>query len=402
MQQALRVRVPGPLAPYAPKLIGYLADRSYGDRSTTDHVRCLAHVSRWLEAEGLDPGAIDEKLIGQVLDALHRAGKARKLTPWSFGVVLKVLRQQGVAPPAPAVPPTPVDEMLEKYRQYLVVERSLAPLTVPGYMAAARLFVTEACGADPARVADLSAGDVASFVRRLAEGGGSPVTVNSVVTGVRSLLGWFYAKGMIDRPLAQATPWLARARMSTLPRSVSADDAKALLATCDPDTLAGARSLAVLSLLVRLGLRAGEVAAMELGDIDWRKGEVTIRGKGGWRDPLPLPVDVGDALVAYLRRRWPRSEFRQVFLLVRAPRGPMRMSNVRFVVRQACERAGIADTGTHRLRHGAACDMLRHGAPLHEISQVLRHRDLKTTAIYARVDFAALAMLAQPWPGGDR
>ncbi|MGH9156808.1 MAG: tyrosine-type recombinase/integrase, partial [Acidimicrobiales bacterium] len=197
-------------------------------------------------------------------------------------------------------------------------------------------------------------------------------------------------------------PWLARGNTSTLPRPLEAGHAQAMLATCQRDTLAGAHSFAVLSVLVRLGLRAGEVAAMEMGDIDWRKGVVTVRGKGGWRDPLPLPADVGDALVAYLERRGAGSGFRQVFLHVRAPRGPMTMSNIRFVVRQACERAGIADTGTHRLRHGVAAELLRNGAPLHEIGQVLRHRDIQTTAIYAKVDFATLASLARPWPGSGR
>lgn len=401
MDKALRVRVSGPLAGSVPEFIGWLADQGYADRSVAEHVRRLADLSGWLEAERVEPAAVDERLIEQVVDVLHRAGRTRSFTPCSFRLVLGFLRHRGIVPAAAAAPPTPVDGLLGDYRRYLVVERSLAPLTLPGYLASAAWFLTEACGDDPDRVASLSAGDVASFVLRVAKVR-SPASVNTVVVGVRSLLRWFYLKAMIDTPLAQATPWLARGAMSTLPRPLGAGHAQALLATCDRGTLVGARAFAVLTVLVRLGLRAGEVVALQVGDIDWRRGEVTVRGKGGWRDPLPLPVDVGDALVAYLALRGPDREFPQVFLHVVAPRGPMTMGNVRSLVRHACERAGIADTGTHRLRHGAASDMLRNGAPLHEIGQVLRHRDLETTAMYAKVDFATLATVAQPWPGSNR
>lgn len=400
MEQASRVRVSGPLAGCALELVGHLADQGYADRSMAKHMRRLAHVSGWLETNGLDPVAVDERLIERVVDGLHRAGRALEDKPATFGVVLGFLRERGIVPAAPVVAPTPVDGLLGDYRRYLVVERSLAPWTLPGYLSTAAWFLAEACDGDPGRVGSLSARDVTSFVLRVAEVR-SPASVNTVVVGVRSLLRWFYAKAMIDTPLAQATPWLARGRTSTLPRTLDAGVAQALLATCERTTLSGARAFAVVTVLARLGLRAGEVVAMELGDIDWRRGEVTVRSKGGGRDPLPLPVDVGDAVVAYLSCRG-ASEFRQVFLHVQAPRGPMTMSNVRFVVRQACERAGIADTGTHRLRHGAACDLLRNGAPLHEIGQLLRHRDIETTAMYAKVDFAALATLAQPWPGSDR
>lgn len=336
-----------------------------------------------------------------MLEALHATGEARSFTPCSFGLVLGFLRAHGLVPVAPMVAPTPTEELLGDYRRYLVAERSLAPLSLPGYLASAAWFLSDACDDDPDRVAGLSARDVASFVLRVAEVR-SPASVNTVVVGVRSLLRWFYAKAMTATPLGQATPWLARGATSTLPRPLGAGVASALLATPDRHLLSGLRDIAVLTVLVRLGLRAGEVAAMELDDIDSHKGELNVRSKGGWRDPLPLPVDVGEALVAYLSARGARGEDRHVFVHVRAPGGPMTMTSVRAVVRQACARAGIADTGTHRLRHGAAGAMLAKGAPLHEIGQILRHRDIATTAIYAKVDFAALASVAQPWPGSLR
>jgi site-specific recombinase XerD len=401
MEQSSRVHVSGPLAGCAPELIRHLAKGGYTDHSVTNHVRRLACLSRWMEAEALDRARVDEALIAEMLEALHAAGKARSFTPCSFGLVLGFLRVRGLVPGAPIVTPTPVEELLGAYRRHLVVERSLAPLSLPGYLASAAWFLSHACGDDPDRVAGLSARDVASFVLRVAEVR-SPASVNTVVVGVRSLLRWFYAKAMTATPLAQATPWLARGCMSTLPRPLGAGQASALLATPDRHLLSGLRDIAVLTVLVRLGLRAGEVAAMELDDIDWHKGELDVRGKGGWRDRLPLPVDVGEALADYLRARGERGDDRHVFAHVRAPGGPMTMTSVRAVVRQACRRAGIADTGTHRLRHGAAGAMLAHGAPLHEIGQILRHRDIATTAIYAKVDFATLATVAQPWPGSTR
>ena len=400
MEQSLRVRVRGPLAGYAPELVGYLVDQGYADHSVRNHLYRLAHVSGWLEDGGLEPAVVDETLIETRLAAAHGAGDMPSFTPRSFGVVLGFLRWRGVVPDAPVVPPTPAEVLLGDYRRYLVSDRSLALLTLPSYLASAAWFLAEACGDDPDRVAGLSARDVTSFVLRVAEVR-SPASVNTVVVGVRSLLRWFYLKAMTATPLAQATPWLARGRLSTLPRPLEAGHAQALLASCARDSEVGLRNFAVLTVLVRLGLRAGEIAALELGDIDWRKGEVMVRSKGGWRDPLPLPVDVGEALVAYLQRRG-ASRCRHVFAHVRAPGGPMTMTSVRAVVRQASARAGIADTGTHRLRHGAASAMLANGAPLHEIGQILRHRDIETTAIYAKVDFAALASVAQPWPGSLR
>ncbi|MGH9272207.1 MAG: tyrosine-type recombinase/integrase, partial [Ilumatobacteraceae bacterium] len=283
------------------------------------------------------------------------------------------------------------------YSDYLAFERGLVPGTIGDYLASARWFLSASCDDDPERVAVLSAGDVARFVVTVSQVRRGR-SVNGVVVGVRSLLRWFYLTGRIDTPLAQATPWLARGRMSTLPRTLEPGTGERLLASCDPETLVGSRDKAVMTLLIRLGLRVGEVTVMELGDLDWRRGEVTVRSKGGWRDPLPLPADVGDALVAYLTRRGPHDMTRRMFLQVRAPRQPMTMTGIRAVVRRACRRVGIADTSTHRLRHGVATSMLRHGAALHEIGQVLRHRDVETTAMYAKVDFAALATVAQPWP----
>jgi integrase len=183
---------------------------------------------------------------------------------------------------------------------------------------------------------------------------------------------------------------------------MTATDVQLLLDSCDRSSDVGVRDFAIMMLVARLGLRSIEVARLELGDVDWRAGELVVPGKGGRRDRLPLPAEVGEALVAYLSAgRDPRGA-RQLFLRCRAPRGPIRADAVGDVVERACARAGLPRVGPHRLRHALAGELLRHGAGLVAISQVLRHRDLATTALYAKVDLAALRQVAQPWPAGGR
>lgn len=295
-------------------------------------------------------------------------------------------------------PPAAVDVLVDRYREHLAVDRGLRPCTIETYLWNARLFMSVACADDPSRVGLLTAGDVARFVIGVAEGRRAS-TVNTIVVSVRSLLRYFYAAGLTATPLAQATPWLARGRVSSLPRMVAPGSAELLLASFDRGTVVGARDFAMVTVFARLGLRVGELVEMEVGDFDWRRGELVVRSKGGWRDSLPLPVDVGDALVAYLSARGRDDVWRHVFLRARRPWGPMTATAVRAVVRRACARVGLPDLCTHRLRHSVAGDLLRHGAALHEIGQVLRHREVATTAVYAKVDHRSLAAVAQPWPG---
>jgi integrase/recombinase XerD len=195
-----------------------------------------------------------------------------------------------------------VDDLLDCYREHLAVERGLRPCTIGTYMWNARLFMSTACGDDPGRVGSLTAGSVTRFVIGVAEGRRAS-TVNTIVVGVRALLRYFYGAGLIATPLAQATPWLARGRVSSLPRTVAPGSAALLLGSFDRATLVGARDFAMVTVFARLGLRVGELVEMEVGDVDWRRGELLVRSKGGWRDPLPLPADVGDTLAAYLSAR---------------------------------------------------------------------------------------------------
>jgi site-specific recombinase XerD len=245
----------------------------------------------------------------------------------------------------------------------------------------------------------LTAADVSVFLARECPKR-SVSGARDLVAGLRPLLRYLHVTGLISAPLRWAVPGVADLRDRSLPRGLEPATVAKLLASCDRRRTVGRRDYAILLLMVRLGMRAGEVAALLLDDLDWRTGEILIRGKGNRHDLLPLPVDVGEALVGYLCRR-PTVECRVVFLRVRAPAGPLPATGVKSVVRDACGRAGVPAVGAHRLRHTAATGMLRRGASLPEIAQVLRHRELKTTVIYAKVDRARLRALAQPWPGGE-
>jgi len=313
---------------------------------------------------------------------------------------LEYLREIGVVAPVPvATVEGPLEEVLAEYRRYLLVERRLSQHTaLDAYGPAARLFLAGREGPDGLGLQRLCAADVSMFLARECPKR-SVSGARDLVCALRSFLRFLHLAGLTEVPLVWAVPSVADLRDRTLPRGLDSAAVKKLLASCDRRTLIGRRDYAILLLLSRLGLRAGEVAAIRLHDIDWRSGLLLVRGKGSRHDELPLPVDIGEAIVSYLRRR-PRCECRAVFLRVTAPRAGLNRSTVGWVVRAACDRAGLPRVGAHRLRHTAATEMLRHGASLSEIGQVLRHREQKTTAIYAKVDRAALRALARPWPGG--
>ncbi|HET6920583.1 MAG TPA: site-specific integrase [Jiangellaceae bacterium] len=287
----------------------------------------------------------------------------------------------------------PAGDLVEGFHGWLVNERRLAASTLEYYVHAARLFLGERGGQD---LADLSLGEVSSFMvrecRRLSVG-----SAKNLATGLRSLLRYLYVEGVTDRELAQAVPAPASRRGGGLPRGLGAEEVMALLAGCDDSTPLGRRDHAIVVMLVRLGLRAGEVAALSLDDVDWIHGEMVVRGKGDHTERLPLPVDVGEALVAYLCDGRPKTTCRALFLRAQAPVG-LSAAGVGSVARRACRAAGLLGGGAHRLRHSAATAMLRAGASLDEVGQVLRQRDLQTTSAYARVDFVALRPLALPWP----
>lgn len=399
MSRVLRVRVIGPLAGHAKGFQAELRRLEYTPLSAANQLRVMADLSRWLVREGLQPSEVTPERVEGFLAARRSAGYTGWLSARGLGPMLRYLRSVGAVPELAASKPTPVERLLAEYDCYLRSERGLAPSTVRHGVDVARLFLARV--AQPSGELDLSVLDAATvvdFVTAECVGRGVGAAKNTV-TGLRSVLRYLHLQGFTAGSLASAVPPVAGWRGGSLPRSLPSGQVARMLAGCDRRRRVGRRDFAVLLLLTRLGLRAGEVAALELGDVDWRAGELVVRGKARREERLPLPADVGEAIVAYLRVRG-HSQHRALFLHSRAPHGPITDGAVKAVVRATCRRAGLAPVGAHRLRHSAATEMLRAGASLAEIGQVLRHREPSTTAIYAKVDRAALRELALPWPGG--
>jgi site-specific recombinase XerD len=394
-----RIRVTGPLEPYASGFVAELVERGYTPVSVAHQLRLMAHVSRWLALDGFGPDDLSPGRVEQFVAARRDAGYVNYVTTRALAALLEYLRGVGVVPPAVEPALSEVEGLLGCYRAWLCSERGLAAVTARNYADMVRPFVASRLNtAGELDLRSLSAGDVLAFVlaqcphRR-------PGSAKLLVTALRSLLGYLHVEGVIARPLAPVVPSVAGWRLAGLPRGLAAEQVTALLASCDRDTSVGARDFAVLKLLIRLGVRRGEVAALTLDDIDWRCGEIVVRGKGSRSERLPLAADVGDALADYLRRARPgTAEGRIVFVRVKAPHRALTPAGVSQVVIAAGNRAGLGRVNAHRLRHTTATELLRSGAPLVEIGQLLRHRSQQTTAIYAKVDRERLRALARPWP----
>ncbi len=394
-----RVGVTGPLAAFAEGFAGELARLGYRPNAAADQLRLMAHLSRWMDAGHLEAAALTPPLTGAFLAARRAEGYVLWLSPRALVPLLGYLRRLGVVPVAAPAPVTPAEALLERYRRYLVTERGLAATTARGYADMARPFL--AGRGEAGGLGQLTAADVTAFVLATCPGMRKG-SAKLMVTALRSLLGFLHLEGLIGEPLGQHVPSVASWRLAGLPRALEPGQVQVLLASCDQHTAAGRRDFAMLTLLARLGLRAGEVAALMLDDIDWRAGEITVRGKGSRCERLPLPADAGEAIAGYLLdgRPGPFEGARQVFLRARAPHRALTAGGVSGAVSTAGQRAGIGPVRAHRLRHSAATGMLQAGASLTEIGQVLRHRRLLSTAIYAKADTEALRTVARPWPGG--
>jgi site-specific recombinase XerD len=288
---------------------------------------------------------------------------------------------------------------MERFRAYLLSERGLKLNVVALYVASVRPFVSTVVVDDVMDVANVSAQKVTAFLSGLIQSL-APKTVQGRASALRALLRFWFLDGVTVTDLSASVPKVAH-RASGLPKGLPAEQVTALLASCDARSGHGLRDRAILTMLVRMGLRSGEIAALELEDVEWRQGEVVVRGKGGHRDRLPLPADVGRVLADYLKAGRPITALdRRVFVRVKAPHRGLTSGGVTQVVNAAAHRCGLGTIFAHRLRHSAATTMLAAGAPLAEIGQVLRHRSVLTTAIYAKVDIEALRSLAMPWPHG--
>lgn len=395
MVRILTVGIDGPLESYAQGFAEALANVGFTSLSSANQLRLFAHLSRWLARRQIGAKELTEKQIARFLRSRRRAGYTCWRSERGVEPLLRFLRGAGVVPiPLVTQPSTALERVLASYAEHLSNERGLVATTIRARVFHARRFLREH-GATRVALLALQADDVRNFLRKLSRTH-APNSLAGVGSDLRSFFRFLFVAGLSRRALAHAVPPGVGWRNRALPRGIDERDLARLLRSCDRKTARGRRALAILLLLTRLGLRAGEVRALTLEDIDWRNGEVIVHGKGSKRERLPLPNDVGHALSAYLVQR-PDSEARRIFLRERAPHRPL--CSIGAIVFAASQRAGLAPIWPHRLRRTAATQMLRRGASLAEIAEVLRHTSTSTTAIYAKVDRRSLRDLARPWPG---
>ena len=402
MSDPSAIRVTGPLMQFAAGFAAELSRQGYTPKGTGFQLHLMAHLSRWLAEEGLDPNRLSAAEAERFLEVRRAAGYTSRYSIKGLAPLLAHLRGLGVVPPPPPPPPPegPVEELLERYRRYLIGERGLKERSTRSYAEMVQPFLEGRLSSEGLDLEQLGAAEVNAFVvaRCPQQGAGS---AKLTVTALRSLLRFLHLEGEISQPLAQAVPAAAGWQAAALPKALKPAQVRSLLTSCERNTAKGRRDFAILTVLARLGLRRAELAGLRLADIDWRAGEILVRGKGSRNERLPLPADVGEAIVAYLRDGRPATaDGDTVFMRVKPPHGALTPRGVSQVVLAAARRAGLEPIQAHRLRHTVATEALRGGATLPEVGQLLRHRRMQTTALYAKVDREGLRRLALPWPGG--
>lgn len=392
-------QVGGPLAPFAAELGEVLIASGYSTQRARQLIGLMAEVSQWLGAEGVDA----EGLTGEVIEkffASRDPSRSRCRTALSLQPIVGYLRSIGVVAAAPSLTPgrTVIEvELLDCYRRWCVAQRGLTSTTADEYVRRVAVFLALWRSEGPAVVADLDGAAIITTIRAAVDAMGSP-SLRCMVTALRSFLRFLHVTGRTATSLVAAVPALKTWPRTALPLVLSADDSRRLVAGCDSTTSRGRQDVAIVLVLLRVGLRASEVARLALDDIDWRGGVMTIKGKGGRRDQLLLPAEVGEAIAAYLSEGRPTSPHRSVFLTSTAPIRSLSADAVTSLVYRAWARADVRRVGPHALRRTLATETLRAGAPMAEVAQLLRHVDQATSSIYAAADVAAVAALAQPWP----
>jgi len=368
--------------------------------------RCLNVVGgllSWIESRRCALADIDERMVERYLR--HRAGR-QSIQPGDRAALkrwLSVLRDEGVIASAALPALTPHDRIFKEFDAYLRTERGLAPKSIVRHLPVIRRFLHEVCPAGDDDLGKIGQEDVISYIERHAQDW-SPRTGKAMCWSLRAFLRYLHHRGLNQRALAGCVPSMRRWKLATLPTYLPAAEVQKALDGCDRATVIGRRDYAILMMLAKLGLRANEVATLTLDDIDWRAGEMLVRAKGRQRARMPIPPDVGAAVVAYLHDTRPKSSCRRLFVRTLAPHvGFASGCAITMIAKAALDRVGIkgcAHRGAHIFRHSLATELLRSGATLSEIGQLLRHESHDTTRIYAKVDIETLRTLSLPWPGG--
>jgi site-specific recombinase XerD len=397
----------GPLGEFADAFSAQMYKQGYALASARLRTRLVSDFSRWLERNGCEARDVSPEGISQYLQYRYRGQhfRPRQGDSKTLYRLLGLLQQSGIiACPAPTRIKTIQDGILDDYRTYLLEVRALSIETVENYAPFARLLLTERFPGNRIDFSRLCIDDITGFVKRHAPRY-SRKRALIITAALRSFLRFLHHRGDVHADLAACVPSLPSWSLSDVPKYLHPLQVQRILDHCDRRGPVGRRDYAILLLLARLGLRAGEVASLKLEHINWEAGYITVRGKGGRSDLLPMPPDVGEAIAAYLQNGRPSCSSRFVFVRVDAPRtGFSHSTAIGSLVRRALARAQVDSSpkGAHLLRHTLATQMLQQGATLAEIGEILRHRSPNTTAIYAKVNLPALRTIALPWPGGAR
>lgn len=391
----------GPLKPFLDCFETLLFDLGYTRTSIKEKIRLVANFWEWLNQQHFELKELSERSIDEFIKYQGRKDPIRQGHFATLRLLLQHLRHTDVTFDSQKEDCS-VHNIEKGFAQYLSQERGLSPATLKNYIPMVRHFLDDRFNAGTIQIPNLNPSDVTAFLLRYVQTV-KRKTAKLMVTALRAFFRYLRLRGEIGTDLAEFIPNIADWRLSDLTKSLEVHEVEHLLSNCDQSNKVGQRDYTILLVLARLGLRAGEIAKMTLDDIDWEAGELIIQGKGPRKDRIPLPWDVGEALVMYLQHGRPMCSTRRVFIRARAPyQGFSSSVAVCNVVERALLRAKLQPPckGAHLLRHSLATHMLRQGASLGEIGEILRHASITTTEIYTKVDIAGLRRLAQPWLGG--
>lgn len=393
-------RIQGPLALHIRSFATSLTEGGYVDASAKAKLWCIGDLGRWMERKGLTVGDVNEPQVEAFVRSQQRVGRGDLRTLKQFR---DHLRERGIVPDQKVVRDrSPLANILNRYEKHLRSERGLVAATILYYRSFVRKFLVERFREGPFHFRGVKPSDISRFILRHSPRM-SAGRAQLMTTAFRSFFRFLFQNGELKADLAASVPTVADWRLSTVPKYLAPEEVERVLKACNRRTATGRRDYAILLLLARLGLRASEVVAPELDDLNWRAGEIVVRGKGLSYDRMPLPAEVGKALTSYLRRDRPTCQTRPVFLCMKAPlRGFAGPGALTTIVRRALGGADLHPSlkRAHLLRHSLATSMFRSGATMAEVGEVLRHRVPNTTEIYAKVDFDGLRSLAHPWPLG--
>lgn len=393
------VRFRGPIAPHVEGFWLSLMQAGYSKLSATQLLFVAAHVSRWLDDQDVELREFTEERIGEFLTHRRRCRYRAFLTRNALAPLVEHLRREDAVPSAPAATArTALERLFLEYESHLVGGHGLLLTTVRNYEWIVRRLVAAVFKDGPLHWRHVHPSDIHEFVADMKQ---QPISCRRLApTALRSWFRFLRATGRISRDLAAAVPIAATWNMAWLPTPLLPAQLEKLLKLHDVTTPIGCRDAAIVRLMFRLALRLGEVAALKLDDIDWRAGEVIVKGKMRREGRLPMPPDVGEAIAKYLTKARPAVADRRIFLRSRAPLVALTRIGILNVVIRGLRRIGVMKGGSHLLRQTAATELLRRGASLSEVAHVLRHGSISTTAIYTKVDHSALRTLAHRWPGG--